>query len=175
MVMIWAVTALVLLCCALLCVAYSLLAELSENRENPYEPEPEHIEEMHPQEDPISYEDAILLAKIMQAETRPGWPDWAVMCVGEVVLNRVASPLFPNTVKEVLEQTGPIQYAPVHTDAWDEMLPEGEYVDLAIRLLRGERVLNDPDVVWQALYMQGSEIVNLYHDDVLNNTTYFCK
>lgn len=173
--MIWAVAALALLLCALLCVAYCLLIDLSEGVENPYEPE--YIEEMHPQDETTGYafQDLWLLAKIMQAESRKGWPDWAVMCIGEVVLNRVASPLFPNTIREVLYQTDPIQYAPVYADGWDNLEPDTEYIDIARRLLEGERAMHDPDVVWQALYMQGTEIVQLYHDDVLDNTTYFCK
>ena len=119
--------------------------------------------------------DVRLLAAIMQQETRPGWPDWAVMCVGEVVLNRVASPLFPGTIREVLYQTGPIQYEPVWSPGWEELEPGEEYIELAVRLLDGERPLNDPEVVWQALFRQGTEVIVAYHDRVLNNTTYFCR
>ena len=43
-----------------------------------------------------------------------------------------------------------------------------------MRLLEGERVLNDPSIVFQALFPQGSGIAFTYHDDDLNNDTYFC-
>ena len=144
------------------------------------EAEPEAPEEACvpiPEEPPINAlsEDVLLLAKIMEKETRAGWPDWMVMCVGEVVMNRVASPLFPDSIRGVLYQNGPIQYAPVWAGDWDSFTPRAEYIDLARRLLNGERALNDPDVVWQALFPQGTKTVLTYHDKVLGNTTYFCS
>jgi N-acetylmuramoyl-L-alanine amidase len=120
--------------------------------------------------------DMVLLAKIMAAEDGADWPDWAVMCIGEVVLNRVASPAWPDTIRDVLYQNGPpIQYEPVWSDGWDELEPGPEYIDLARRLLAGERPMNDPEVVWQALFPQGSRTVVTYYDKTLDTTTYFCK
>jgi len=132
---------------------------------------------IHPPEPTTEYAymDAYLLAKIMQAEAGVDWPDWAVMCIGEVVLNRVASSDFPDTIHDVLHQVDPVQYEPVHTGAWESMEPDEDYIDLARRLLDGERVLNNPDVVWQALFPQGERTVMTYHDKVLNTTTYFCE
>lgn len=132
---------------------------------------------IHPPEPTTDYAymDAYLLAKIMQAEAGVDWPDWAVMCIGEVVLNRVEHDGFPNTISEVLYQKNPVQYAPVQESSWNDMEPGEEYIDLARRLLDGERVLNNPDVVWQALFPQGERTVMTYHDKVLNTTTYFCE
>jgi hypothetical protein len=121
------------------------------------------------------YDDVVELAKIMQAEAGVDWPDWAVMCIGEVVLNRVASSDFPDTIHDVLHQVDPVQYEPVHTGAWESMEPDEDYIDLARRLLDGERVLNNPDVVWQALFPQGDRTVMTFHDKILNTTTYFCE
>ena len=53
-------------------------------------------------------------------------------------------------------------------------MPSERYVRLAMRLLEGERVFNDPSIVFQALFPQGSGIAFTYHDDDLNNDTYFC-
>jgi len=119
--------------------------------------------------------DIYLLAKIMQKEAGVDWPDWAVMCIGEVVLNRVEHESFPNSISEVLYQKNPVQYAPVWTSSWGTMEPEEQYIDLARRLLDGERVLKNPDVIWQALYPQGTQTILTYHDKVLNTTTYFCE
>lgn len=132
---------------------------------------------IHPPEPTTDYAymDAYLLAKIMQAESGVNWPDWAVLCIGEVVLNRVENEAFPDTIYEVLHQDNPIQYAPVWVAGWNEMEPGEEYIDLARRLLDGERVLNNPAVVWQALFPQGERTVMTYHDKVLNTTTYFCE
>ena len=83
------------------------------------------------------------------------------MMVGNVVLNRVAHPDFPNTIEEVLLQ--PRQY---NTFSWDGIVwpdratydNEQEAVqrayDIARRLLEGERVL-DSDVIWQAEFFKG--------------------
>ena len=135
---------------------------------------------LHPQEPAeaatFAYVDQYLLAKIMQAEAGVSWPDWAVMCIGEVVLNRAASTAWPDTIHGVLYQAGPpVQYEPVWSAGWEDMEPEADYLELARRLLEGERVLNDPEVVWQALFPQGRETVLTYYDRILKTTTYFCR
>lgn len=121
-------------------------------------------------------DDVILLAKIMQEEDGHEWPDAMIMCIGEVVLNRVMSPEFPDTIHDVLYQvdSGYIQYAPVHHSGWDSIEPEARYIELAERLLAGERVLNNPQIVYQALFEQGRGTVVTYHDFYLGSTTYFC-
>ncbi len=120
------------------------------------------------------YEDVRWLAKIMAAESGPEWPEWAVMAIGEVVLNRVEHEDFPNTIPAVLTQIDPIQYEPVHSGAWQEVIPTEAQVRMAMRLLRGERVLEDEDIVFQALFPQGDETVCTYYDGDLDTTTYFC-
>ena len=123
----------------------------------------------------VDYKDLRWLAKIMAAESGPDWPDWAVMAIGEVVLNRVKSPDFPGSIQAVLTQLEPaIQYEPVHSQGWTDIHPTYHQVELAIRLLSGERVLEDEAVVWQALFPQGDEVVCTYYDSDLDTTTYFC-
>ena len=122
----------------------------------------------------IKYDDLYLLAKIITWECGPNWEDWGIMAIGEVVLNRVASPEFPDTIREVLYQTDPMQYQPVWEDGWEEYVPTERYVRLALRLLDGERVFGDPTIVFQALFPQGSGIACAYHDYDLDNDTYFC-
>ena len=122
----------------------------------------------------LQYDDLFLLAKIIACECGPAWEDWGIMAIGEVVLNRVASPEFPNTIREVLYQDNPMQYEPVWTDGWENYIPAERYVRLALRLIDGERPLGDPTIVFQALFPQGSGIALAYHDDTLNNDTYFC-
>ena len=135
-------------------------------------PEPLETEPMHI----LPNEDAVLLAKIMAAEDGIGWSDAMIMCIGEVVLNRVASPEFPNSIREVLYQTdgGFIQYSPVHDQSWELATADERYIELAERLLDGERVLNNPQIVYQALFEQGRGTVLAYHDIYLGSTTYFC-
>lgn len=123
----------------------------------------------------VNYEDMVNLSRIMAAESGPDWPEWAIMAIGEVVLNRVASPDWPDTVTEVLSQTNPVQYDPYYTESWPELKPTEETVWLAYRLLTGERVLHDKTVVYQALFPQGEQTVLTYWDEHLNTTTYFCR
>lgn len=127
-----------------------------------------------PTPEPIP-EDVYLLAKIMQCEAGVDWPDWAVMLIGEVVLNRVESWRFPNSVHDVIYANNPVQYEPVYSSGWDEVEPDPEYIDLAWRLVNGERALGDPDVVFQALFPQGTKTVVTFYDRALDTRTYFCK
>lgn len=120
----------------------------------------------------IAFEDLFLLAKIITSEAGSERlsDEWR-MCVGEVVLNRVASPEFPDTVEEVIMQEG--QYAGVNTDQFIYYLnPTEGSVNAALRLLQGERLM-DPWVVFQANFPQGGSIYAKYYDS-LYGYTYFC-
>ena len=95
--------------------------------------------------------------------------------VGTVVLNRVASDLFPDTIQEVATQER--QYGRLYWTGlvWpDRASNPGEAhavqraYDCARSLLEGERALRS-DVIWQAEFPQGTEIVA--HQDGL----YFCR
>lgn len=95
--------------------------------------------------------------------------------VGTVVMNRVASDLFPDTIQEVATQKR--QYGRLYWTGliWPERASNpGEAhavqraYDCARAILEGERVLPE-DVIWQAEFPQGTEIVA--HQDGL----YFCR
>ena len=119
-----------------------------------------------------SYEDLELLSKIIEAEAGMNWLDEYIrMCVGEVLLNRVASKDFPDTIREVAYQEG--QYHHIKYGLFDEIVPTMKSVRTALRLLNGERVINDKDVVFQANFTQGSGIYEIIHDNLLGNT-YLC-
>lgn len=121
----------------------------------------------------ISFQDLFLLAKIITSEAGSERlsDDWR-MCVGEVVLNRVASPEFPDTVEEVIMQEG--QYAGVDTDEFIYYLnPTEDSVNVALRLLQGERLM-EPWVVFQANFPQGGGTYAKYYDRCYGYT-YFCS
>lgn len=71
----------------------------------------------------ISYEDAQLLLKVAQAEAgnQGVTGQWLVMCV---VMNRVESEDFPNTVKEVIYQDG--QFSTATNGALDKAVPTSD-------------------------------------------------
>lgn len=120
----------------------------------------------------IAFHDLMLLSKIMYAEAGSEWlsDEWK-MCVGEVVLNRVASSEFPNTIEEVLAQPG--QYYGAGSSYFNSLLPSRRCVLGAVRLLNGERLMDDA-VVFQANFRQGSGIHTAFYDNLLG-WTYFCK
>jgi len=120
----------------------------------------------------ISFTDMFLLSKIITAEAGSSWLsiEWKMM-VGEVLLNRVESPEFPNTISECLYQPG--QYYGVGNEYFENLTPNRDSVEAATRLLLGERIINDPSVVFQANFIQGSGVCVSLFDDVLGYT-YFC-
>ena len=119
-----------------------------------------------------SYEDLELLSKIIEAEAGMNWlDDYIRLCVGEVLLNRVESEDFPDTIVEVAYEEG--QYHHVKYGLFDEIVPTMKSVRVALRLLNGDRVINDKDVVFQANFPQGSGIYEIIHDNLLGNT-YLC-
>ena len=120
----------------------------------------------------LDFDELFLLAKIICAEA--GSPqlsdDWR-MCVGEVVLNRVASPEFPDSIHDVVYEPG--QYQEVDTFEFAYVLmPTEECVNAARRLLEGERLM-EPWVVFQANFVQGGGVYSAYFDSELGYT-YFC-
>lgn len=118
----------------------------------------------------VAFDDLYLLAKLINAEAGSDWltEDFR-LCMGEVVLNRVASPEFPNTLHDVAYQPG--QYSSVTTVAFANLIPGEAFVDIALRLLQGERQMVE-SVVYQSNYIQG-EIFEVYEDWRLG-TIYFC-
>lgn len=119
----------------------------------------------------IKFNDLFLVSKIMTAEAGSYWlsDEWK-MAVGEVLLNRVASPEFPNTVEECIYQPG--QYYSKNSSYFKKLLPWERETRLAWRLLEGERHLK-PSVVFQANFTQGSGIFKSFYDKYLG-WTYIC-
>lgn len=120
---------------------------------------------------PCTFNDLMLLSKIIYAEAGSEWlsDEWK-MSVGEVVLNRVASPEFPNTIEEVLAQPG--QYYGSNSRYFNSLIPSERCAQCAMRLLNGERIL-EPAVVFQANFRQGGGVQKAYYDKTLG-WTYFC-
>lgn len=97
------------------------------------------------------------------------------LMVGNVVMNRVADERFPDTIEEVLTQKQ--QYGRLYWTGlvWPERADqagEAHAVERAYRcaeeVLNGVRLLPD-DVIWQAEFVQGTEIV------AEQDGFYFCR
>ena len=119
----------------------------------------------------IAYDDLVLLAQVIHTEAGSAWlPDEWRMAVGEVVLNRVASPEFPDTLEEVVFQPG--QYSAADRDWFEVLIPFRPCLEAALRLLGGERVIGDASVVFQSGGLQGGVALELY--DSVYGSAYFC-
>ncbi len=85
-------------------------------------------------------EEIDLLNKIVYAESR-GESDEGQMAVANVVLNRVASPLFPDTIKEVIYQSG--QFCPVKSGSFSSITPSQDVIDNVEKVLLGEMAVSE--------------------------------
>lgn len=132
----------------------------------------EKIDDLDLTYDKIWFEDLWFLSKIITSEAGSYWlsDEWK-MAVGEVVINRMNSSEFPDTISDVIFQRG--QYYHAGSRYFTNLIPYEDCVDAAWRLLNGERVLNDASVVFQANFPQGSGTA-LYMYDKLLGSTYFC-
>lgn len=121
---------------------------------------------------PLDYDELFLLSKLISWEAGSDWlPDELRLGVGEVVLNRVASPEFPDTLEGVVYQYG--QYVGTDTPAFRYYLtPTRPCVEAALRLLLGERILQ-PQVVFEGHAVQGK--VHSLFRDLHYGTVYFCE
>lgn len=95
----------------------------------------------------ISVDDAQLLMKIAVAEDYTDVESQA--WVMKVILNRVDSPLFPNTVAEVLAQKNPIQFATYYNGTFSKTEPDVNS-HLALAMVEGNQINTD------ALYFEAA-------------------
>ena len=128
------------------------VVEASEETESLEVVEAEDIEETESETEvaPYSADDFYELSHVIQAEA--GYTYWDMMIgVGSVVLNRVKSDSFPNTVYEVIHQPG--QYSTVSYLA--SQVPTEEVLEVTDFLLRNGSQY-PAEVVYQANFEQGS-------------------
>ena len=142
-------------------VGVQLTLNAQEEPEPPAEEAPKYTEE-----------DLDLLARLLWREMGSRWiPDEEQLKTGSVVLNRMAHPAFPDTLREVIYQPG--QYAPAMGGTLSTAEPDQRTKDNARRLLEQGSVL-PPDVVYQSGSIQGP-VHSSYYDRILGTTTYYCK
>lgn len=136
----------------------------------------EEVTEPEPTEPPYTMEELEMLAIVIYQEVgSDACSNESRLMVGTVVMNRVASDRYPNTLYEVLTQEA--QYGRLHWTGivWPERASKpGEAhaveraYEIAERILLGERALPE-DVIYQAEFVQGTEVV-AYQDGM-----YFCR
>lgn len=130
------------------------------------------LEESGQEESCVSFDQLYLLARAIHFKYgHYRYSNELRMCAGEVLLNRVASPEYPDTLEEVLFQPGQVE--DIDRQAFEECVsPSRNCVEAAYRLLRGERML-EPEVVLETHYPAG-KVYAMFCDNLLGNT-YFYK
>ena len=95
------------------------------------------------------------LARLVWLEAR-GEPFEGQVAVVEVVLNRILSPSFPDTVEEVVYQTGPVQFSPAkYIPTTTPTETQYEAVETA---LHAAEPITDADVVYFSTEAQNSRV-----------------
>lgn len=113
-----------------------------------------------------------IIAKVIQNEADPAWCEWEhSVAVGAVVCNRVASPYFPDTVREVVAQPG--QYLKIYTYGFENT---SRLAYLAAKAaLDGDHDVPS-DAYWQDTHRQGVSVWKAFQLDTgyYRSTTYIC-
>lgn len=113
-----------------------------------------------------------ILAKVVRFEADPQWCEWEhSVAVAVVVLNRVASPYFPGTVREVVAAPG--QYLPAYTWGF-ENISRLSY-EAAKAAMDGDHDV-PADAYWQAQFPQGTSTWKTFLCDTgyFRSVTYIC-
>lgn len=119
----------------------------------------------------ISFEDLYYLGKAIHSEAGSYWiPDSFQIDVGSVILNRVSSPEFPDSIRDVLTQKNQY-FAWIHHTV-SEIPTDERAIRNALKVLEEGSTL-PASVVFQANFRQGSSVYKTYEDEKLH-TTYFC-
>ena len=114
-----------------------------------------------------------IIAKVIDHEAPPAWCEWEhSVAVGVVVLNRVASPLFPDSVCEVVAAPG--QYLKSYT--YDFADTSRIAYEAAAAALDGAHDVPE-DCYWQDTHVQGAAIWRAFTVDTgyFKSTTYICR
>lgn len=100
---------------------------------------------------PYSENDFYVLSHIISAESG-NCSDKMMTYVGSVVLNRVADDRFPDSIEEVVFQSG--QYSPTWNGSYYNTPTDGALRIADMLLREGSQI--DANVVWQAEFRQGT-------------------
>lgn len=112
-----------------------------------------------------------IVARVVMGEAG-GCPFEHQVAVAAVVVNRVNSEYFPNTVREVVAQ--PYQYTLLYLSGFERT--SRQCYEAAKTALDGTDDVPD-DVIWQAEFPQGREIwwISRINTGWYASTTYFCR
>ncbi len=114
--------------------------------------------------------DLDLLSRLVYAEAGCTWiPDWVQQAVASVVINRVASSAYPDTIREVIYQPG--QYGPAYSGSIERPADARTIENCRYVLENGSTLPGN--VTGQAGFISGGGMYTSYYDSVLGTTIYF--
>lgn len=115
-------------------------------------------------------DDLYWLSRVVMNEMGSSWvSDEIQKMVASIVINRVNSPLFPNSIQEVIFQQG--QYA--GANYLSNIVPSDKVIRNCEWVLNNGSILPS-NVLYQANFPQGSGTHSTYYDEYIGSTTYFC-
>ena len=118
----------------------------------------------------INEDDLYWLSRIVMQEMGGNWvSDELQQMVASIVINRVNSNYFPNTIQEVIFQKG--QYA--RADKLSKIEPTEKVIENCRYVLENGSILPS-NVLFQAEFKQGDGVYYTYYDKYIGSTTYFC-
>lgn len=116
----------------------------------------------------VDFDELLLLARALYCQAGDAWCTGQLrLCAGEVLLNRVASPEFPDTLAEVVAEEPWAQ-----REDFAALPPGKDCADAALALLLGERML-DERVVYRSAQPLGGGVYATFCDRRYRYT-YFC-
>ena len=114
----------------------------------------------------VKWKDIYRLAQLMYSENGSAKEDECVVLTGIVVMKRVKSKHYPNTIEGVISQKG--QYA-TYMNGYINCEPDERCLELAEEILRFDLQKYYPNnLVFQSQFKQGKEIYAIYGNE------YFC-
>lgn len=127
----------------------------------------EHLCALGAEDSAISFDELLLLAKFIQLQSSAFHGNETLMlCTGEVALNRLSSREFPDNLEDIISQL-----ADVENEEF-KRCPSKYCVQLALRLLNGERLLAPHVVHWT---METQEDAYATFCDRQQNFVYFIE
>ncbi|GIO67863.1 cell wall hydrolase [Paenibacillus sp. JTLBN-2024] len=120
----------------------------------------------------VTAEDVLLLQKIVMAEAE-GEPYQGKIAVANVVLNRLRSANFPNTIKKVIYQKH--QFSPVANGRFDRVKPNRDCIRAVNEALNGKKAVTDDTYFFLSLKLAQDLTIHhtrTYEKRIGNHTFY---
>ncbi|MDR9856003.1 cell wall hydrolase [Paenibacillus sp. VCA1] len=120
----------------------------------------------------VTAEDVLLLQKIVMAEAE-GEPYQGKIAVANVVLNRLRSANFPNTIKKVIYQKH--QFSPVANGRFDRVKPNKDCIRAVNEALNGKKAVTDDTYFFLSLKLAQDLTIHhtrTYEKRIGNHTFY---